>query len=282
MAPPKMPAYRDYDEPLAADGNVLVVAGLWKRYGQTWAVQGLDLRVPAGEIVGLIGPNGAGKTTTLKCIVGLLQPDGGRIAVDRHELAREPLAYKAAFGCMPETFSLPEYLTAQEFLDYVARLHDVPPATADPRIRDGLVRFDLWERRRDLIQTFSKGMRQKVAFLAAILHEPRLLLLDEPLIGIDPAGQVQLKELVRERAANGTGVLVSTHMLDTAERLCDHIAILNRGRTLAAGTLAELRGVAHARTDSTLEEVFLQLTEEAKVPPAPEPPRRRGLFGRRR
>jgi len=261
--------------------DVLAIDGLSKRYDTVWAVQGLDLRVPSGEIVGLIGPNGAGKTTTLKSIVGLLQADGGRILVDGHELARDPLPYKATIGYMPESFSLPEYLSGQEFLEYIARLHDLPEPEADARIQEGLARMDLTGRRHDLIQAYSHGMRQKVAFLAATLHEPHLLLLDEPLVAIDPAGQVRLKESVRGLAARGAGILVSTHMLDTAERLCDHIAILHHGRTLAQGTLAELRGVAHARTDSTLEEVFLQLTEEAQAPPPPETPRRRGLFGRR-
>ena len=254
--PPKWPARGD-----ASD--VLVVSGLRKKYGQTWAVQDLHLRVRSGEIV------------------GLLAHDAGTILVNGLELQQDPLKYKGSFGYMPETFSLPEYLSADEFLEYVARLHDLPLPTAQERIRDGLARFDLSDRRRDLIQAYSKGMRQKVAFLAATLHEPRLLLLDEPLIGIDPAGQVRLKEFVRGLAAKGSGVLVSTHMLDTAERLCDHIAILNRGRTLAQGTLADLRGIAHAKTDSTLEEVFLQLTEEARMPPPPEPPRhRRFPFGR--
>ncbi len=200
--------------------DALVVEGLSKKYGTAWAVSELDLRVPRGEIVGLIGPNGAGKTTTLKSIVGLLRPDAGRVYVDGHDLEMEPLAYKAASGYMPETLSLPEYLSAQEFLDYVARLHDVPEASASARIRDG------------------------------------------------PAG--------------GSGVLVSTHMLDTAERLCDHLAIMRRGHAIAHGTLPDLRGVAHAGKDATLEEVFLQLTEEARSPPTEEPPRRRGLFGRRR
>jgi len=259
----------------------LVVDGLWKRYDSVWAVQGLGLRVGIGEIVGLIGPNGAGKTTTLKSIVGLLQADAGRTAVDGLELAGNPVAYKAAFGYMPEAFTLADYLSAQEFLEYVGRLHDLPMDVLSERIRDGLVRFDLWEKRDDLIVTYSKGMRQKTAFLAATLHEPRLLLLDEPLIGVDPAGQVRLKEAVRALIVRGSGALVSTHMLDTAERLCDRIVIVHRGRAVAAGTMAELRGLAHAEADSTLEEVFLQLTQEAQVAPPPEPSRRRLGWWRR-
>ena len=263
--------------------EILTVEALWKQYDGTWAVQGLDLRVRAGEILGLIGPNGAGKTTTLKALVGLLQPDAGRIAIDGRDLAVDPVRYKAAIGYMPETFSLPEYLSGREFLEYVGRLHDVPLPVLQGRIHSGAVRFDLDARKDDLIVAYSKGMRQKLAFLAATLHEPRLLLLDEPLIGIDPVGQVRLKEVVHALTARGSGVLVSTHMLDTAERLCDRIAIVHRGRTVASGTLAELRSIAQTRVDSTLEEVFLQLTTEAQVPPSPEEPRRRGWlrWGRR-
>ncbi len=263
--------------------DILAVEGLWKRYDGAWAVQGLDLRVRAGEILGLIGPNGAGKTTTLKAIVGLLRPDAGRISIDGRDLAVDPVRYKAAVGYMPETFSLPEYLSGREFLEYVGRLHDVPFPALQERIRYGAVRFDLDSRKDDLIVAYSKGMRQKIAFMAATLHEPRLALLDEPLIGIDPVGQVRLREIVHALTARGSGVLVSTHMLDTAERLCDRIAIVHRGRTVASGTLGELRGIAHSRADSTLEEVFLQLTAEAEVPPPGEEPRRRGWlrWGRR-
>ena len=265
-----------------APPETLTVEGLWKKYDGTWAVQGLELHVRAGEIVGLIGPNGAGKTTTLKAIVGLLAPDGGRIAVDGRSLDADPLRYKAAFGYMPESFTLPEYLSGEEFLEYVGRLHGVALPTLRERMREELIRFELWDRRRDLILAYSKGMRQKVAFLAATLHEPRLLLLDEPLIGIDPVGQVRLREVLHRAAKGGSGVLVSTHMLDTAERLCDRIAIVHRGRTVASGTLSELRGIAQARADSTLEEIFLQLTAESQAPPPPEePPRRRfGLWRR--
>ena len=262
--------------------DVLAVDGLWKRYATTWAVQGLSYTVQDGEIVGLIGPNGAGKTTTLKAIVGLLQPDQGRIAVGGRTIADDPVAYKAAFGYMPESFSLPDYLSGHEFLEYVGRIHDLPLDVLRGRIREGLLRFDLWERRNDLLVTYSKGMRQKTAFLAATLHVPSLLLLDEPLIGIDPAGQARLKEFLRALTARGSGVLVSTHMLDTAERLCDRIVIVHHGVAVATGTMVELRASAHAKADSSLEEVFLQLTAEAQVvPPPDEPPRRRfGLWRR--
>ncbi len=260
--------------------DVLAIEGLYKRYDTVWAVEGLQLTVRAGEILGLIGPNGAGKTTTLKSVVGLLAPDAGRIAVDGLALSEDPVRYKAAFGYMPESFTLPDYLSGQEFLEYVGRLHDLPFEAVASRIRDGLVRFDLWDKRDELILSYSKGMRQKIAFLAASLHEPKLLLLDEPLSGVDPAGQVRLKETVRALVARGSGALVSTHMLDTAERLCDRLVIAHRGRTVATGTMGELRSIAHAATDSTLEEVFLQLTAEAQLPAPPETPRKRGWWRR--
>jgi len=262
-----------------AGPDPLLVQGLWKQYDGAWAVQGLDLRVGPGEIVGLIGPNGAGKTTTLKSIVGLVQADAGRIAVNGVEVGRDAVTYKAGFGYMPEAFTLPDYLSGQEFLEYVGRLHDLPREMLDARLQEALARFDLREKRKELIVTYSKGMRQKAVFLAATLHAPRLLLLDEPLIGIDPVGQVRLKESVRGLTTQGSGALVSTHMLDTAERLCDRIVIVHRGRTVATGTMDELRGLAHARADSTLEEVFLQLTAEAQLRPPPEEPRPR-RFGR--
>ena len=261
--------------------DVLAVEDLFKKYDSSWAVQGLGFRVRDGEIVGLIGPNGAGKTTTLKAIVGLLQPDGGRIAVGGLLLAQDPARYKGAFGYMPEAFTLPEYLSGREFLEYVGRLHDLGQDVLAGRLRDGLARFDLWEKRDDLILSYSKGMRQKVAYLAAVLHEPRLLLLDEPLIGIDPAGQARMKEDLHALVRRGSGVLVSTHMLDTAERLCDRLVIVHRGRAVATGTLQELRETAHARGDATLEEVFLQLTAEAQAPLPPEEPRRRRWWMRR-
>ncbi len=262
--------------------GTLIVEGLWKQYSGAWAVQGLNLHVGAGDIVGLIGPNGAGKTTTLKAIVGLLQPDAGRIAIDGRPLADDPVRYRASLGYMPETFTLPDYLSGGEFLEYLGRLRGIPYGALQEKMRDGLARFDLWDRRRDLILSYSKGMRQKVAFLAATLHDPRVVLLDEPLIGIDPVGQVRLREVVHTLKSRGSGVLVSTHMLDTAERLCNRIAIVHRGRTVAEGTLAQLREVAQTRADSTLEEVFLQLTAEAQTLPPPEQPRRRrlGWWGR--
>jgi len=258
----------------------LVIENLYKRYDGKPAVEGLSLSVVSGEVFGLIGPNGAGKTTTLKVIVGLLRPDYGRVIVDGHDVLANPYDYKAAVGYLPETSNLPDYLTGLEFLTFVGRLREVPQGTLEARIHALLKQLVLESVARDMIVTYSKGMRQKIAFAASVVHGPRLLILDEPLIGVDPAGQYEIKEEVRKVTRRRGSVIVSTHMLDTAEKLCDRLGVVHHGRLVALGTLADLRFTAQAGADATLEQVFLRLTEEAAEPPPPEPPRRRSLFRR--
>jgi ABC-2 type transport system ATP-binding protein len=233
--------------------------GLVRRFGRVTAVDGVSIAVEPGEIVGFLGPNGAGKTTTLRVVSGLLRPDQGSVTIAGHPLATEPLAAKRALGFVPDRPYLYERLTAYEFLAFVAALYDVPAEVARERGEALLQRLGLLGEARDLIESYSLGMRQKTALAAALLHDPPLLLLDEPLVGLDPQGARVLKDLLRERAARGAGVLVSTHLLDVAERLCDRVVILRRGRVVASGTLASLRG---ARADATLEDVFLELTRE--------------------
>ena len=237
----------------------LAVDGLVRRYGRLTAVDGVDLEVRPGEIVGFLGPNGAGKTTTLRCCSGLLRPDAGEIAIAGVSLAREPLRARARVGFVPDQPFLYERLTAWEFLDFVGAIYDVPERVARERAAAVLDRLELREAADDIVETYSLGMRQKVSIAAALVHDPPLLLLDEPLGGLDPVSARALKDLLRERAARGLGVLVSTHLLDVAERLCDRVVVLHRGRRLAAGTLEELRA---GRTSSTLEEVFLALIRE--------------------
>ncbi|TMQ68778.1 MAG: ABC transporter ATP-binding protein, partial [Candidatus Eisenbacteria bacterium] len=226
-----------------------------RRYGSLVAVDHLDLDVRPGEILGFLGPNGAGKTTTLRCASGLLRPHEGTICVAGFDLERDPLRAKAALGFVPDRPFLYPRLTAREFLDLVGALYDVPGERQRVRTDGLLERLDLGDERDDLIETYSLGMRQKVAVAAALVHDPPLLLLDEPLVGLDPQGARALKDLVRERAALGHGVLVSTHLLDVAERLCDRIAIVQHGRLRAVGTLDELRRETGA---ITLEDVFLE------------------------
>jgi ABC-2 type transport system ATP-binding protein len=258
----------------------VAIEQLWKAYDGSVALQGLNLDARPREIVGLIGPNGAGKTTTIKILVGLLRPDAGRVRVFDQDILSDPVGYKARVGYMPESPSLPDYLTPAEFLGYVARVRGMDRARTAER-SGGLLRdLGLASRSDDTIATLSKGMKAKLAFAAATIHEPDLLVLDEPLIGIDPAGQHLLKERLVEAARAGASVLVSTHQLDTAERLCGRVAIIHHGRNVATGDLAALRERAQMGTDGTLEEIFLRLTKEATTPMDPERPRRRGLFRR--
>ncbi len=232
---------------------------LTRRYGSLTAVDGLSLEVRPGEILGFLGPNGAGKTTTLRMCAGLLRPDSGRITVAGVSLGDEPLAARARLGFVPDQPFFYELLTAREFLDFVAALYDVPGPLAARRAGELIGRLELEETADQPLATCSHGTRQKVSIAAALLHDPPLVMLDEPLSGLDPLAARALKDLLRERAARGLGVLISTHLLEVAERLCDRVVILHRGRRLAAGTLAELRGV---RQDSSLEDVFLALTRE--------------------
>ena len=237
----------------------LEVRGLTRRFGRFTAVQDLSLSVRAGEIVGFLGPNGAGKTTTLRCCSGLLRPDAGEIVVAGASMRRTPLDARARLGFVPDQPFLYERLTGWEFLDFVAALYRVPAGLATERVQEWLTRLEMADAADDLIETYSLGMRQKVSLAASLLHDPPLLMLDEPMVGLDPRSARALKDLLRERAARGHGVFVSTHLLDVAERLCDRVVVLHHGHAVAEGTLAELRG---GRTDATLEDVFLALTHE--------------------
>ncbi len=260
---------------------VLNIQNLWKAYDGSPALQGLFLASYPGEIFGLIGPNGAGKTTTIKVLVGLLRPDAGEVRLLNEDILRDPIHYKAKIGYMPEAPTLPEYLTPTEFLGYVARVRNLPRPEIAPRTSELLRMYELTSKADETIASLSKGMKAKLAFAAATVHRPTFLILDEPLIGIDPAGQHLLKEQLVEMAKAGGTVLVSTHQLDTAERLCSRVAIIHHGRNVATGDLASLRSQAHAGEQQSLEEIFLKLTEEA-AQPEPERPRRRGIFARRR
>jgi ABC-2 type transport system ATP-binding protein len=240
----------------------LEVRGLVRRYGRFVAVDRLDLEVRPGEILGFLGPNGAGKTTTLRCCAGLLRPDMGEIRIAGASLTHEPMRARSAFGFVPDRPFLYDRLTAREFLDFVAALYDVPPAEGRARASRMIDQLDLDDVADDLIETYSHGMRQKVSVAAALLHDPALMMLDEPLTGLDPHGARALKDLLRARAQRGLGVLVSTHLLDVAERLCDRVVILHGGLKRAEGTLAELRG---GRSDATLEDLFLTLTRETEI-----------------
>jgi len=245
------------------NGPALRIHQLTHRYGSFVAVKALDLEVRRGEILGFLGPNGAGKTTTLRCCAGLLAAAAGAIEIAGVSLAADPLGARARLGFVPDRPFFYERLSAREFLDFIAAIYDVSPQVAGPRADVLLRRLELEEAADDLIETYSHGMRQKVSLAAALLHEPPLLMLDEPLTGLDPIGARTMKDVLRESAGQGHGVLVSTHLLDVAERLCDRVVILHHGEKRAEGSLAELRG---AGSSATLEDVFLAMTRDGVTP----------------
>jgi len=243
---------------------VLSIQNVSKSYqkGEIKAVDDLTLEVPAGQIFGFLGPNGAGKTTTIKMVVGLLRPDKGTITVDGIDVAKEPIEAKRRIGYVPDYPELYEKLTGVEYLNFIGDVFQVPTDTRRRRLAELLEMFELRDAVRDLIQTFSHGMRQKLAVIAAVLPDPALLILDEPMTGLDPKSSALFKDLMRRRCDEGKAVFFSTHILDVAERVCDHIGIIKHGRLVAEGSMDELRKLAVGET--TLEEIFLDLTEKGE------------------
>ena len=234
----------------------LRLAGLRKHFGRP-AVDGLDLSVRRGEFYALLGPNGAGKTTTLRLVTGLLAPDAGSVDVLGIDLAKAPAAAKAKMAYLPDEPMLYGKLKPFEYLEFVAGLWGVCAADAEPRARELLDWLDLSQHAHELTEGFSRGMKQKLALAGALIHAPELLILDEPLTGLDAAAARQVKDLLLAHVANGGTVILTTHILEVAERLAQRIGIIRAGRLIAEGTLDELR----ARTQGgSLEDVFLQLT----------------------
>jgi ABC-2 type transport system ATP-binding protein len=243
---------------------LLKVDRLVKYYKRTLAVDGLSFEVGDGEIVGLLGPNGAGKTTILRCITGIVQMTEGHIEVDGLDLIKNEEQVKRRIAFVPEVPTPYEMLTVWEHLRFIAMAYQTMDRFEE-RADDLMRRFDLHDKRNDLVLSLSKGMKQKLAIACAFVHEATTILLDEPLIGIDPKGTRELKDMIADARARGSSILISTHMLDTAEHLCDRIIILQRGRILAEGNLAELHERAKMGRDASLEDVFLTLTEESSA-----------------
>jgi ABC-2 type transport system ATP-binding protein len=239
------------------------VRGLRKTFGRP-AVAGIDLAINAGEFYGLLGPNGAGKTTTLRMIAGLLTPDFGSIEVFGIDVLREPLAAKELIAWLPDEPLLYDKLSVAEYLEFIAGLWRMDAKQAERNARELLERLDLWAHRDDRCEGFSRGMKQKAALAGALIHEPRLLILDEPLTGLDAAIARQVKDLLLERARAGCTIILTTHIMDVAERLVDRIGIIQSGRLLAEGNLDELRAQAGC-AGSTLEEVFLNLVAQPRA-----------------
>lgn len=233
--------------------------GLTKNYRTLVAVDRLDLDVRPGEIFGFLGPNGAGKTTTIKMLVGMLQPTSGRIVIDGIDARAEPLAAKAVTGYIPDRPYLYEKLTAREFLRFVGGLYHVAEAEIE-RFGGELLRvFELEKWADELIENFSHGMKQRLIMSAALLHRPRVLIVDEPMVGLDPKGARLVKRIFRQLADDGCTLFMSTHTLEVAEEVCDRIAIINHGRIIALGSMAELRETNQAE-GGRLESIFLELT----------------------
>jgi ABC-2 type transport system ATP-binding protein len=249
---------------------MLLVENLVKSFKGFRAVDGVSFRVEAGEIVGLLGPNGAGKTTTLRCITGILKPDAGRIQIGDYDLATHEQHAKRLLAFIPELPNPYELLTVREHMRLVAMCYDTLHLY-EQRADELLQRYELADKANALAGTLSKGMKQKLAVVCALVHDAKVFLCDEPLMGIDPRGQYTFKAELQRLRGEGCAILVSTHQLDTAERLCDRVIIMHKGRLLTEGTLGELQQRAQMES-STLEEVFLRLTEESEqATPIEEP-----------
>ena len=236
----------------------LEIRGLGKRFGTHVALDGLDLTVPRGEFHALLGPNGAGKTTTLRIVGGLTRADEGTVRVMGHEIGEDPLAAKRVLAFLPDEPLLYGKLRPLEYLEFVAGLWRLDGRLAQARANELLETLGLGDKRREFVEAFSRGMRQKLALAGALIHDPQVMILDEPLTGLDAAAARQVKDILVERVRAGGTVILTTHILEIAERLAERISIISRGRILAQGTLAELRRqVGHG---GTLEDVFLELT----------------------
>ena len=244
-------------------GAALALRGLTKKFGDKVAVNALDLNVRTGELYGLLGPNGAGKTTTLRMVAGLLKPDAGSISVYGIDSLADPIAAKRVMAWQPDEPALYDKLTAWEYLEFIAGLWGVDVKTARQRAEELLRFLDLWDNRNERTEGFSRGMKQKTALAGALIHDPKLLMLDEPLTGLDAAIARQVKDLLQKRAKAGGTIILTTHILDVAERVADRIGIIQGGRLLAEGTLAELRGRAGDGANTSLEDVYLQLVGAA-------------------
>ncbi|MDE2164406.1 MAG: ABC transporter ATP-binding protein [Alphaproteobacteria bacterium] len=238
--------------------SALELRGLRKSYARP-AVDDLNLTIHAGEFYALLGPNGAGKTTTLRMVAGLLRPDAGTIHVFGVDVLADPIAAKRLIAWLPDEPMLYDKLTPLEYLEFVAGLWAVDRKTATTRAVELLRWLDLWDNRNQRCEGFSRGMKQKVALAGALIHEPKLLILDEPLTGLDAATSRQVKDLLVARVRNGATVILTTHILEVAERLAERIGIINKGKLLAEGTLDDLRNRS-GMAGSSLEDVFLELT----------------------
>ena len=236
---------------------MLQIEHLTKTFGEKVAVDDLSLSIAPGEIYGFIGHNGAGKTTTLKSVAGIRQFDAGEIRIGGISVKEDPLACKKILAYIPDNPDLYEFMTGYKFLNFIADVFGVAPSVREESIRENAARFEMTAALSQPIAAYSHGMKQKLAIIAAWLHSPRLILMDEPFVGLDPKASHLLKEMMREVCDNGGAIFFSTHVLEVAEKLCDKIAIIKDGRLIRSGTMEEVKG------DESRESVFLELEAES-------------------
>jgi ABC-2 type transport system ATP-binding protein len=238
---------------------MLSLKNLTKKYDSFTAVEDLSLEVRSGELFGFLGPNGAGKTTTIKMISGLLRPTSGTVEVAGFDIQKEPLRAKAVLGLVPDTPVLYKKLTGREFVRFAGELYSIDSKTIGKRMEDWLELLDMTGSADDIIETYSHGMKQKTSLMAALIHDPKVVILDEPTVGLDPRSARIVKDVLKALCAIGKTVFMSTHILEIAERVCDRVGIINRGKLVAVGSIAELKSKSSAGVMS-LEDVFLELT----------------------
>ena len=240
----------------------LAIEHLTKKYGEVIALNDVSIEIGSGEVVGLLGPNGAGKSTLLKIVVGILRPTSGTVRLDGLDILDNPEEAKRIIGYVPENASLYTNLTVVEFLRFVGKIRQVPDEDLSEKISRSLKIFDIEEKRNALVGSLSKGTKQKVAIIASTLHDPRFLVLDEPLSGLDPRTQRFVNQWIAGTAASGTTVFLSTHNLDIAQEYASKIAIIDKGRIVAMGELDSLRKLVNTNKDARLDDIFLKLTED--------------------
>jgi len=243
---------------IPAEVPAIEITGLEKLYNGFHAVDGLTITVPQCCFFGFLGPNGAGKTTTIKMLMGLAQPDAGKIQVLGFSMPEHSLEIRRLIGLVPDESLLFDYLTGAEYLEFVGRLYGLPKPQAKDRGRELLQLFQLSENARKLIGEYSKGMRKRVAMAAALIHRPKLFLMDEPFEGVDAVGARLMKDILLEQVQHGATVFLTSHVLEVVERLCDEVAIINRGKLVTQGTMADLRRQS-AEGASTLEDIFVNI-----------------------
>jgi ABC-2 type transport system ATP-binding protein len=247
------------------------IINLRKQYGRLAAVENLNLEVAPGEIFGFLGPNGAGKTTTIRVMMGILRPSSGRVILGGHDVEQEPQQAKAIAGFIPDRPFIYEKLSGKEFLTFIAKLHRMESVRLRRRIDELLEYFELASWQDELVEGFSHGMKQRLVLCAALVHEPRILVVDEPMVGLDPKGARTIKDLFRSLAKSGTTVFLSTHSISVAEEVCHRIGIIQRGHLIASGSMADIYRLTRGH-DSNLEDVFLELTQQQDdFTLAPEP-----------